>query len=118
MAADDYELTDSPQRPNNIYSNIPEHIPGEIFEELVQSAACRIERIISLGHTTPKGHWYDQDRDEWIILLKGKARLLFKDRSEMLEMNPGDYIHIPAHRRHRVEYTKPDEETIWLAIHY
>jgi cupin 2 domain-containing protein len=103
---------------NNIYSNIPSDIPDEIFEEILRSDTCRIERIISLGHTTLRGAWYDQTENEWVILLKGKARLTLESSREVVEMNPGDYIHIPAHCRHRVEYTDPNGETLWLAIHY
>ncbi len=102
----------------NIYSNIPRHIPDEIFEEILRSDTCRIERIISMGQATPPGVWYDQIQNEWVLLLKGKARLTLVGSNEAIEMNPGDYIHIPAHCRHRVEYTAPDEETIWLAVHY
>ena len=102
----------------NIYSKIPRHLPDEIFEEILRSDRCRIERIISKGHTTPRGVWYDQNENEWVLLLKGRARLTLEDSRESIEMRPGDYIHIPARCRHRVECTAPEEETIWLAIHY
>ena len=102
----------------NIYSGIPGHIPDELFEELVRSDGCRIERIISLGHTTPAGVWCDQIENEWVLLLKGKARLTIEGSHCPIEMNPGDYIRIPAHCKHRVEYTASDQETLWLAIHY
>jgi len=102
----------------NIYSDIPEYIPREIFEELTSTDRIRIERIISRGHSTPEGDWYDQDNDEWVILLKGKANLLFEGESSSRELHPGDYLHIPARKKHRVESTSPAEETIWLAVHY
>ena len=76
----------------------------------------RIERIISHGHVSPEEFWYDQDQHEWVVVRKGAARLRFEDR--MVEMKPGDFINIPAHKRHRVECTTPDEPTIWLAVHY
>ena len=103
---------------NNIYSDIPKHIPDEIFEEILRSDTVKIERIISKGHGTPRGVWYDQTQNEWVILLKGKAKLMFEGNAELIEMNPGDYMYIPAHCKHRVEYTEPDKETLWLTILY
>ena len=76
----------------------------------------RIERIVSRGHASPDGFWYDQESSEWVLLVAGAARLRFEGE-EPLHLKPGDYVHIPAHRRHRVEWTDPDAATIWLAIH-
>lgn len=103
---------------DNIYANIPLAIPEEICQELFQSASFKIERIISKGQATPPNFWYDQPKNEWIILLQGKAGLLFAENHRMIELKPGDYLNIPAHCRHRVEYTDMAGETIWLAIHY
>lgn len=75
-----------------------------------------IERIISKGHSTPEGEWYDQDQDEWVLLLQGKAVLSFEDNST-INLASGDYLYIPAHERHRVEWTDPNGDCIWLAIH-
>ena len=75
-----------------------------------------MERIISKGHKTKDGRWYDQDKDEWIILLKGSAGILIEGKKEPLVLEPGDYIHLPAHLKHRVEWTDSDTETIWLAL--
>ena len=80
-------------------------------------ATCRIERIVSQGHASPEDFWYDQDQDEWVLVLKGAARLRFEGE-EPVEMEPGAHVNIPAHKRHRVEWTTPDEPTIWLAVHY
>ena len=102
----------------NIFSNIPIHIPEEIFEEIVQTEHLKIERIVSQGHATPDGQWYDQDWDEWVILLRGHASLLFEGDDTPVTLGPGDHLHIPAHARHRVAWTAPDRETIWLAVHY
>ena len=76
----------------------------------------RIERIVSQGHASPPGFWYDQDQHEWVIVLRGRARVRFEDG--LLEMAAGDCINIPAHRKHRVEWTTPEEPTVWLAVHY
>lgn len=105
-------------KPNNIFADIPDRIPDEIFEDLAGSKNLKIERIISKGHSSPKKNWYDQDRNEWIILLKGSAGLLFKGSDQSVRLNPGDYLNIPAHVKHRVEWTDQNQETIWLAIHY
>jgi cupin 2 domain-containing protein len=102
----------------NIFSNIPKDIPQEIFEEIMTGRNCKIERIISKGHATPEGQWYDQDKNEWVILLKGNAVLLFEGNDIPFKLQPGDYINITAHMKHRVEWTDQTEETIWLAINY
>ncbi|MCI0493881.1 cupin domain-containing protein [candidate division KSB1 bacterium] len=102
----------------NIFENIPEKIPEEIFEAIISTPDVSIERIISKGHSSQKDFWYDQDRNEWVVVLKGHARLKFFEDEESVELKPGDYINIPAHCKHRVEWTDPDEATIWLAIHY
>ncbi len=102
----------------NIFKKIPKEIPDEIFQEILSTDKLKIERILSKGHASPKGGWYDQNTNEWIILLKGKAKLAFKESKTPIELTPGDYINIPSHVKHRVEWTDPSQETIWLAIHY
>jgi len=103
---------------NNLFADIPENLKDELIETVLQASSFRVERIVSRGHCSPDGFWYDQDEDEWIILLKGGAVVRFEDQSENVIMNPGDYINIEKHRRHLVEWTDPEQETIWLAIHY
>lgn len=103
---------------HNIFSGIQKQAQGEIFDTIISSGQCKIERIISRGHTTDDGYWYDQANDEWVLLLKGSAGLLFEGGNEIVIMKPGDYVNIPAHQKHRVEWTASNEETIWLAVHY
>jgi cupin 2 domain-containing protein len=103
---------------NNIFSGIPSFLQAEISETLLKTEAFKLERIVSSGQVTPEGEWYDQDTDEWVILLSGSAGLLFEDEDEVFIMNAGDYIHIEPHQRHRVEWTDPEEKTIWLALHF
>lgn len=103
---------------NNIFSQIPKDIPDEVFEEIINTNDCKIERIISKGHSTPNNYWYEQEKNEWVIVLKGYAHLLFEENDELIIMKKGDYINIPAHKKHRVEWTDPNKETIWLAVHY
>ena len=101
---------------NNLYTDFPERLPDELFITLLDAEKVRIERVVSHGHSSPDGFWYDQDQHEWVVLLKGAARLEFED--EKVEMRPGDFINIRAHRKHRVEWTISDEPTNWLAVYY
>ena len=102
----------------NMYQNIPGDLPEELIEIILETEGIRIERIVSRGHSSPPGFWYDQDKNEYVILLRGKAGLAFENRDDIVIMGPGDHIDIPAHVRHRVEWTDQEEDTIWLAIHY
>lgn len=102
---------------NNIFENIPEALDAELFETLLRSPQVRIERIISRGHRSADGCWYDQKENEWVIVLKGSALLVFDDGREET-LGAGDYIDLPAHTRHRVEWTDPDTDTVWLAVWY
>src|SRR5438552_8224974 len=102
--------------PSNFFDDLAQHLPDELSQTLLEAANVRIERIISHGHASASEFWYDQNQHEFVVLLKGAARLTIED--ETVEMKPGSFINIPAHRRHRVEWTTPNEPTIWLAIHY
>ena len=99
----------------NLFAELPSNLPDELFTTLLETANVRIERIVSHGHVSPKDSWYEQDQNEWVVLLQGSARLRFED--ETVDMKPGDFVNIPAQRKHRVEWTTPDEPTIWLAVH-
>jgi cupin 2 domain-containing protein len=102
----------------NFFSQIPANFPTEIIEVVLRTGSFWLERIISTGQATPEGEWYDQDTHEWVLLLKGGAGLVLENDPQVIIMKPGDYLHIPAHRRHRVEWTDPSQLTIWLALHY
>ncbi|MCK4729230.1 MAG: cupin domain-containing protein [Desulfobacterales bacterium] len=103
---------------SNIYLNIPEELPNELSEKIIYNKSFKLERIISKGHSTTKGQWYDQGKDEWVILLKGSAGIAIEGEASTVVLKPGDYIHLPAHLKHRVEWTDPATETVWLALHY
>ena len=103
---------------SNLFADLPDRLPTELFTTLLEATNVRIERIVSHGHSSPDGFWFDQDQDEWVVLLKGAARLRFEGDDQTVEMKPGDFVNIPARKRHRVEWTTPDEPTIWLAVHY
>jgi cupin 2 domain-containing protein len=102
----------------NFFADLPTTLPEELVEVLAENLHVRIERIVSRGHASPEGFWYDQNEAEWVVVLKGEAKLLFEDDHEPITMRPGDHVLIPAHRKHRVEWTTPDEPTVWLAVFY
>jgi cupin 2 domain-containing protein len=97
---------------------IPAAADREHFEEVAAGDGVRIERIVSHGHASPPGFWYDQESHEWVMVLAGRAGLELEDEVEILELGPGDWVDIPAHRKHRVAWTSVDEPTVWLAVHY
>jgi cupin 2 domain-containing protein len=100
----------------NLLTEIPAALPEELVQTLLSAGTLRIERIVSAGHSTPAGEWYDQSQAEFVVLVAGAAKLRFEDGE--IEMSEGSYVNIPAHRRHRVEWTDPRQPTIWLAVHY
>lgn len=107
-----------PATPSSLLADLPENLAEERFETLLETGAFRLERILSLGHATPAGEWYDQARDEWVMLIQGAARLSIEGRDDALTLKPGDTVRLPARCRHRVEWTSPDDVTVWLALHF
>jgi cupin 2 domain-containing protein len=102
---------------NNLFLlNGPTSTAGELFEDICRSGEILIERIISTGQSTPEGEWYDQEKDEWVVLLSGQATLHFAS-GELIEMVPGDHLLIPAHCRHRVKQTSENPPCVWIAVH-
>lgn len=93
-------------------------MPNEIYGTLLKTGHFRLERIVSAGQSTPPGVWFDDETNEWVILLRGSAGLLLEGEKQEAIMGPGDYVHIPAHKRHRVEWTDRKQKTVWLALHY
>jgi len=104
--------------PNNVFENIPSELPKELFEELESGKSFRLERIVSGGHVSPPDFWYEQSQHEWVILLRGAARIEFDGDADSVELAPGNYLTIHSGQRHRVVWTDPDEKTVWLAIHF
>ncbi len=103
---------------DNLFTNLPRALSGELVEVLVRSPAVRVERIISTGHQTPEGSWYDQDEHEWVCVLQGEAELLFEGDAAPVRMKAGDHVLIPAHRKHRVHRTDETRTTVWLAVFF
>jgi cupin 2 domain-containing protein len=103
----------------NLRSGLPARpLPDEVVNLLVERLGLRIERIVSAGQATPEGQWYDQDRDEFVLVVDGAARLSIEGETEERELGEGDWILLPAHCRHRVTWTRAEPPTVWLAIHF
>lgn len=101
----------------NLFDGIPEKLPDEHVTSLLATPHVRIERIVSHGHASPPGIWYDQPDSEWVVVLAGAAAVTFEGEGEPRTLQRGDYLHIPARTRHRVEWTEAREPTVWLAVH-
>ncbi len=110
-------------RTTNLFEAIPAELPDELVEVLAEGTGrVRIVRLVSQGHVSPDGFWYDQPESEWVVLLQGSATLSFEDlltdEIRAVALKPGDWIEIPPHVRHRVESTDPERPTVWLAVHW
>jgi cupin 2 domain-containing protein len=103
---------------HNLFSAIPPPVKDELSNILVDDQHIRIERIVSHGHASPPGFWYDQEEAEWVIVLKGRALLAIEGDAPPVALAAGDYLNIPPHCRHRVEWTDPETDTVWLAVFY
>jgi cupin 2 domain-containing protein len=105
-------------RSGNLFADLPPPSAAEEIMGLLQAPGLRLERIVSTGQATPAGEWLDQDHEEWVVLLRGAAGLRLESEANPRLLAAGDYLRIPAHCRHRVEWTAAGEATIWLAFHY
>ena len=99
----------------NLFAGLPEHAENELFTTLLENRCCRIERIVSYGQSSPEDFWYDQDWDEWVLVMSGSAELDLS--GELHTLQPGDHLLIKAGVRHRVKSTSTFEKTVWLAVH-
>ena len=102
---------------DNLFESLPKDFTEESFSQLMLSPTVRVERIVSKGHTSPENGWYDQQENEWVVVLEGAGTLLFEDGNEV-QLTKGDYINIPARAKHKVVWTDPEQVTIWLAVFY
>lgn len=103
---------------SNLFDDLSAKLPAERIDVLLSAPGIRVERIVSTGHVTPPGEWYDQDTDEWVVVLRGRARLRIESESDARDLYPGDHVLLRAHVRHRVEWTDDAGPTVWLALHY
>jgi cupin 2 domain-containing protein len=102
----------------NIFNGIPSELGKELFTTIHTAKKFRLERIVSRGQCSPQGFWYDQNENEWLIVLEGTASIQFDGDPEPVELHPGSYLNIPAHAKHRLVQTSQTRQTVWLAIHY
>jgi len=108
--------TDADTNRGNLFASLPTSLPEEMVEELLRGPGVRIERIVSKGQTSEPGFWYDQSELEWVVVLRGEAKLRFEDQADLAHLRSGDFLSIRAHRKHRVEWTSSDQPTVWLAV--
>jgi cupin 2 domain-containing protein len=100
----------------SLFQDIPDHLDQELVEKVLAHDSFRIERIVSRGHASPPKFWYDQVEHEWVVMLKGKAQLQVDGVKDLVRLGPGDTYDLPAHTKHRVAWTVPNQDTIWLAV--
>lgn len=104
-------------QPHDLFDDLPVTLSQELFQTILSTPNVKVERIVSFGHASPEGFWYDQPRGEWVLVLRGAARVRFEGQPPV-ELLSGSYLDIPAHQRHRVDWTDPAQPTVWLAVHY
>jgi cupin 2 domain-containing protein len=102
----------------SLLEGIPKELPEEISDTIYSIGNVSIERIVSRGHASPEGFWYDQEKAEFVLVVKGSAGLKLENEDDIVVLKPGDYLNIGAHIKHRVEWTDSTCETIWLAVYY
>ena len=102
---------------HNLFADFPDQNTAEVFADLLRAPGVRIERIMSTGQSTPAGEWLVQGWTEWVALLSGAASLRFDGEADIRALTPGNWVTIAPDVRHRVEWTAPNEPTVWLAVH-
>ncbi|WP_242521493.1 cupin domain-containing protein [Motiliproteus sp. SC1-56] len=118
MTTADAAVNNLPLEIGNLFAAIPANLEQELTETLDCSGPFRLERIVSRGHASAPGFWYDQAESEWVLLLQGEAALAFADGRAEVRLQAGDYLEIPAGLRHRVAWTSDTPEAVWLAVFY
>jgi len=107
-----------PPAAGSLLRDLPAAFDGEVFDTLLRGGKFRLQRIVSNGQAMPPGQWLDQDDDEWVVVVAGSAVLSVEGMEHTHALTPGDWLLLPAHCRHRVEWTDPDRPTVWLALHW
>ena len=102
----------------NLFDQLPNSLAAELVTVLAETDHVRIERIVSTGQSSPENFWYEQPEHEWVVVLKGEAKLVFEGDDNPVHLSAGDHLLIPARRRHRVAWTVTDQPTVWLAVFY
>jgi cupin 2 domain-containing protein len=112
------EIRMSSRQVQNLFADLPNSLPEELVDVLAQTERVRVERIVSTGQASPVGFWYDQPQHEWVVVLRGEAKLLLESERAPRHLKAGDHVVIPARCKHRVEWTSPTEPTVWLAVFF
>jgi cupin 2 domain-containing protein len=108
----------APPAAGSLFDHLPDDdFEAEQFDTLLEGGRFRLLRIVSNGQTTPDGQWLDQDDDEWVVVITGAAVVRLEGEEQARALTPGEWLFLPAHCRHRVEWTAPDQPTVWLALH-
>ena len=102
----------------SLFEDIPTELPDELFETICTKESVKIERIVSKGHASPDGFWYDQEQNEFVLVIQGSAGLKIEGKDDIVSLKAGDFLDIGSHVKHRVEWTDSSCEAIWLAVHY
>ncbi|WP_444633808.1 cupin domain-containing protein [Cupriavidus oxalaticus] len=102
----------------SLLADVPVNLAEEVFQPLLARPGLKVERIVSNGQASPQGFWYDSADGEWVLLVSGSAALEIEGEAGQHAMRPGDWLHLPAHCRHRVAWTDEAQPTVWLAVHY
>lgn len=110
-------MSTGPLKGGDLLANVPARLDSEEKAVLAELPGVRIERIVSTGQASSPGFWYDQDWTEWVVVLSGSAGVRIAGEATARILAPGQYLEIPPHVRHRVDWTDADEPTVWLAVH-
>ncbi|AOY90673.1 cupin [Cupriavidus sp. USMAA2-4] len=102
----------------NLFAGVPVGAADEVFTALLERRGLKIERIVSNGQASPPGFWYDSQQEEWVLLLEGSAAVQIEGEAAPRLLQPGTWLRLPAHCRHRVAWTEAGRPTVWLAVHY
>ena len=100
----------------NIFDEIPVDKTEEKFFEIFKNETIKIEKIVSNGQKSPQNFWYEQEKNEFVLVLEGFAIVEFEDFE--VELKKGDCLNIKAYQKHRVKFTSQTEPTIWFAVFY
>lgn len=99
----------------NLFAHFDPNTEEEKVDIMYRNAHARVERIVSSGQVSPAGFWYEQDEDEWVLVLQGEGRIQYEKGNEAV-LRTGDCILLPAGKRHRVSYTSQNPPCIWLCV--
>ena len=101
----------------NLFANLAERAMREEVAVLAETAGGRIERIVSTGQASRPDFGTIRPRRSGWSFFPGAQAYASKPSPSPRVLAPGDWLEIPAHARHRVEWTDAERPTVWLAVH-